>query len=300
LSGEHPFGHSGARAAVRFCALPRRPEGLDDLTWQTLVRALDRECSQRPDMDELARALRDAADPGTAPLPAVAALPAMAASLPVQALVPAPSTAAAPPVKRPRLAAGAVIAAALALVLGILIGRLNSDAQSSASAPAPMITVDAAKAAPAPMPAPSEVAGSNTERRPAATQRGPAADETNAVTPTPTGQVGFDLPAMTVSNRAVVAAIPLRHVSYGGTPRNARVNWRIIEGSARPGHDFGGPESGVESFVAGNTFRMLYVPIVANPATTRDRTFVVELTGASPGVQLGRTPRVAVTILGDR
>jgi hypothetical protein len=41
------------------------------------------------------------------------------------------------------------------------------------------------------------------------------------------------------------------------------------------------------------------VPIVANPATTRDRTFVVELTGASPGVQLVRPSRVAVTILGD-
>jgi hypothetical protein len=120
------------------------------------------------------------------------------------------------------------------------------------------------------------------------------------MTPAPTGHVSFDFPAMAVSNRAVVAAIPLRHASLGGTPRDARVNWRIIEGSARPGQDFGGPESGVESFVAGNTFRILYVPIVANPATTRDRTFVVELTGASPGVQLGRTPRVAVTILGDR
>ena len=60
-----------------------------------------------------------------------------------------------------------------------------------------------------------------------------------------------------------------------------------------------GPASGVESFVAGNNFRILYVPIVANPATPQDRTFVVELTGASPGVELGGAPRIAVTILGD-
>ncbi len=102
---------------------------------------------------------------------------------------------------------------------------------------------------------------------------------------------------MKVSNRAVVAAIPLRHLS--GTPRDVRVNWRIIEGSARPGRDYGGPESGVESFVAGNNFRILYVPIVANPAVAQDRTFVVELTGATPGVEVGGAPRVAVTILGD-
>jgi hypothetical protein len=78
-----------------------------------------------------------------------------------------------------------------------------------------------------------------------------------------------------------------------------RVNWRIIEGSALPGRDYGGPESGVESFVAGNNFRILYVPIVANPAVAQDRTFVVELTGATPGVEVGGAPRVAVTILGD-
>jgi hypothetical protein len=113
----------------------------------------------------------------------------------------------------------------------------------------------------------------------------------------PTGLVTFDLPSMMVSNRAVVAAIPLRHLS--GTPRDVRVNWRIIEGSARPGRDYGGPESGVESFVAGNSFRILYVPIVANPATSPDRTFVVELTGATPGVEVGGAQRVAVTILGD-
>jgi hypothetical protein len=100
-----------------------------------------------------------------------------------------------------------------------------------------------------------------------------------------------------VSNRAVVAAIPIRHLS--AAPRDVKVNWRIIPGSAQPGRDYGGPESGVEPFVAGNSFRILYVPIVANSTASRDRTFVVELTGATRGAGIGGAPRVAVTILGD-
>jgi hypothetical protein len=41
------------------------------------------------------------------------------------------------------------------------------------------------------------------------------------------------------------------------------------------------------------------VPILANPGGTRDRQFTVELIAASPGADLGPTPRVVVTILGD-
>jgi len=298
LSGEHPFGRSRAKAAADPGALPSRPQGLDDATWQALLRALDIDRLRRPDMVELARALRHAANPVTSPRAPVAALPVMAAvSLPAQSSTPVPAAADPPAAKRPRLVAGAVIAAALALVLGILIGRLDPDAESSAVAPPSKTPAILAQAAPPALPA--AATEPDAERRPGASEPGTAADKTKETPPAPTGQIGFDLPAMSVSNRAVVAAIPLRHASLGGTPRDARVNWRIIEGSARPGQDYGGPESGVESFVSGNTFRILYVPIVANPATTRDRTFVVELTGASPGVQLVRPSRVAVTILGD-
>ena len=72
---------------------------------------------------------------------------------------------------------------------------------------------------------------------------------------------------MVVSKRAVVAAIPMRHLSR--VKRAVNVNWRLIEGTARPGRDYGGPESGVESFVEGNSFRILYVPILANPGLRR-------------------------------
>ena len=55
-----------------------------------------------------------------------------------------------------------------------------------------------------------------------------------------------------------------------------------------------GPASGVEPFIEGNSFRILYVPILPKAAPTPDRSFAVELTGASDGVDLGPTPRVEV------
>ncbi len=298
LSGEHPFGRSGAQAAVRFCALPRRPEGLNDTTWQALVRALDRDRSQRPGMDELELALRGAEDAGSTLPTAVAVRPAMAVTWPEPVSMSVPATDAAPATKHLRIVAGAVAAAVLALVLGILIGRLDSAPPSPASAPALMSPLDTAEAASVPPAA--TATGLRAEHGPRVAEPDPEGGDAIQAAPVPVGQVSFELAAMAVSNRAVVAAIPLRHASFGDEPRDARVNWRIIEGSARPGQDFGGPESGVESFVSGNTFRILYVPIVANPPATRDRTFVVELTAASPGVELGPTPRIAVTILGDR
>lgn len=290
LAGEHPFGRGRAMSAGSPGVQPRRPAGLEDATWQLLQRALEGRPSLRPDMHELARALHDAAEPGRKPPPAVAA--------PTAAPVTAASGISLTPAKHRRLALGAALAATLALVLGILIGRFDN----SAGSPPVQVPVSRAEVTQAPMlPLPAAAAADPaTVRRPAAGEPQIPQDEADLMAPAPAGEVGFDLSAMSVSNQAVVAAIPLRHETPGGVPRDARVNWRIIDGSARPGQDFGGPQSGVETFVAGNTFRMLYVPIVANPATTRDRTFVVELTGASPGVQLGRTPRIAVTILGDR
>lgn len=296
LSGEHPFGRGSAKSERKPDVLPRRPEGLNDATWQVLVRALSGSRGLRPDMDEVARALRESDEPADALRAAAAVLPV--APAPTPAIAPAPAKVPAPPSAGSRLVAGALTAAGLTLVLGILIGRLHSG-ESPAAAPARAMPVKAAEAAPVPAPE-SNVAAATPVPRGAAEERPDTGLDAGVAPPTPTGEVNFDLPAMTVSNKALVAAIPLRHAPLGGGPRDARVNWRIIEGSARPGQDYGGPVTGVESFTAGNTFRILYVPVVANPPATRDRTFVVELTGASPGVQIGGTPRVAVTILGDR
>jgi hypothetical protein len=286
LSGMLPYGRSGADAAERAGALPERPAGLDDARWQVVERSLAFQRSKRPSMKELSVALR------RVPVPAEAASASPAVVLPEPAAKPAGIPAA--PVRRTRLVTAAAIAAGLMLMLGILIGRFDR-AVEPVPAP-PMSPVEPAETLVqgAPAPAASVAVDARSGREVVAE---PAPEDLQPVPPAAPGLVTFDLPSMVVSNRAVVAAIPLRHLSR--TPRDVRVNWRIIEGSARPGRDYGGPESGVESFAAGNNFRIIYVPIVANPATTRDRTFVVELTGATPGVEVGGAPRVAVTILGD-
>ncbi len=292
ISGQHPYGRSGADAAARAGVLSQRPAGLDDRLWQVLVRALDLSRPVRPGMKEFADALRGAPAPSTARSPTVATVAAMPPE-PIAAPPVSPPT----PARRTRLVTGGAIAAGLMLVLGILIGRLDQGVQPVSAVP-PSVSPSEPAVSSA-LPAPALVPATRSE----AATRQPQVNE--ALTPVDlqtrpfasTGLVTFDLPTMRVSNRAVVAAIPLRHLS--GTPRDVRVNWRIIEGSARPGRDYGGPESGVESFVAGNNFRILYVPIIGNPATTQDRTFVVELTGATPNVEVGGAPRVVVTILGD-
>jgi hypothetical protein len=123
-----------------------------------------------------------------------------------------------------------------------------------------------------------------------------AADSALAARGAP-GLVFFDVPRMEVSKRAVVAAIPLRHLNHARRP--VSVHWRTIDGTARAGQDYGGPPTGVESFVEGNSFRILYVPIVPDANATGDRSFTVELVGVSGGADLGPTAQVEVTILGE-
>jgi serine/threonine protein kinase len=298
ISGVHPYGRSGADAAARAGVLPQRPAGLDETLWQVLVRALDLRRPARPDMKELAGALRGAATPSEAGSRAVVAGTAVvagAAVLPEPMAVRAASLAT--PARRTRLVTGGAIAAVLMLLLGILIGRLDQGVEPVSAVPSPVSPTGPAGTSvlPAPAPVPASVADAPTGQLQAREESPP--DDPKPAPSASTGLVTFDKPSMVVSSRAVVAAIPLRHLTR--RPRDVRVNWRIIEGSARPGRDYGGPDSGVESFVAGNNFRILYVPIIANPATAQDRTFVVEMTGASPGVEVAGAPRVAVTLLGD-
>jgi len=307
ISGIHPYGRGGADAAARAHVLPQRPAGLDDRLWRVLEHALDLRRVMRPGMSELAGALRGAPVPAEAASEAVVPMVPMVPVMPEVPAIPVavvrPETTAARgvspdlPARRTRLVAVGAMAAGLMLVLGILIGRLEQGAEPVSSLPSPEPPAKRIEALvlPAPVPVPAVISAA-----PAKQPKVGGASSPDNMQPRPfasTGLVTFDLPSMSVSNRAVVAAIPLRHLS--GTQRDVRVNWRILEGSARPGRDYGGPESGVESFVAGNNFRILYVPIVANPPVPQDRTFVVELTGATPGVEVGVAPRVAVTILGD-
>jgi hypothetical protein len=185
------------------------------------------------------------------------------------------------------------VAAALALVLGILIGRFDSGTpQVAERAPPPAGTIAAATP-----PGASE----ETIAAPATTPPEPAGTATVEAPPTAategtSGLVFFDAPKMIVSKRAVVAALPLRHLNHAR--RAVSVNWRIVDGTARAGRDYAGPESGVETFMEGHSFRILYVPILPNPGATGDRTFTVELSGVTSGASFGPTPSVEVTILG--
>lgn len=295
ISGMHPYGRNGVDAATRAGVLPQRPAGLGDKQWQVLVRALDLSRPNRPGMKEFAGALRGVATPEEAGSPAVEAVAAIVAVHPEPIAVRAASPAT--PARRMRLAAGGGLAAGLMLVLGILIGRVDKGVEPTSAVPPPTSTINTSELSVLPATAPVPAIVTHAPKGQPQVAEEPEPVDSQQGLSAPMGLVTFDMPTMLVSSKAVVAAIPLRHLSR--TSRNVRVNWRIIEGSARPGRDYGGPESGVESFVAGNNFRILYVPIIGNPATTQDRTFVVELTGATPNVEVGGAPRVAVTILGD-
>jgi hypothetical protein len=131
------------------------------------------------------------------------------------------------------------------------------------------------------------------------------ADHATAISPqivtrarplTQSGPVSFESASMVVSRHTVMAAIPVRRLDSGG--RSARINWRAIDGSAVAGRDYSGPKSGVARFVEGHTFGMIYVPIVNDSQAAGDKSFTVELTGASPGASLGSTRRIIVTIQG--
>jgi len=101
---------------------------------------------------------------------------------------------------------------------------------------------------------------------------------------------------MVVSQGTVSAAIPIQ--LQPGVAR-ARVAWRAIDGSAVAGRDYGGPGSGIAQFQERQTDRIIYVPIVNDVASTADRSFTVELSGAPSGARLGSPRRIVVTIRGS-
>jgi hypothetical protein len=305
IAGRHPYGRRGVDRARAAAVVPERLASLRPEPASVLLAALSLSRAQRPTLPELLRALgrADEASPPEPGLP-VPAVPEPAADavvtiVPVitsRALVPVVAPVAAPAAPGSRRGLLAVCAAIVALLVGILIGRL-------AGAPDPAIApASSARQAPAierPHQPPLVVAPvESSTQAPKSPEQ--AAAEAAAARPRaagPPGLVFFDAPRMVVSGRAVVAPIPLRHLSR--QKRAISVHWRAIDGSARAGRDYGGPQSGVEHFVEGNSFRILYVPLLAGPAPRRDRSFTVELTEVSGGASVGPTARVEVTILGD-
>jgi hypothetical protein len=291
LEGVHPYGRRCADAAEAAGMVPEKPAALGAAQGAALLAGLAFERAARPAMSGFLDALRAEA---VAPQPAPVAdlVPAAIATLATVPAAPQRST------KRPNLTLLSSIAAGLALVLGILIGRIDSAVEPSASQPTPP-RAEAASPAPSAMPGPDVAVG----KAPAAVRPAPASEPASVAAAEPpaaaaaSGLVFFDGPTMRVSNRAVVAAIPLRHLNR--ERRAVSVNWRVVDGTARAGRDYAGPPSGTEPFIEGNSFRILYVPILPRSGATADRTFSVELTAASAGASLGPTSRVEVTILGE-
>jgi serine/threonine protein kinase len=283
LAGRHPYGRRGSDAARNSILMLEPIASMPPEQWATLASGLGWSRAARPDIRDLSR-LRGRSSPLT--------VPQVARSLAVT-----------PPddPKRRGVVWLSAIAAAVALALGVLIGRLDVDspaAPSVAPLPAGNIPVDA-------RPTALETAAGDPA---GAAPELPAAPLAQAAAQPPlaafaqsagagAGLVSFDSSTMVVSNRALVAAIPLRHFNL--SRQSVTVTWRAIDGTARAGRDYGGPQSGSEWFAEGHTFRILYVPILVDLRARGDRTFTVELTGASTGVDLGSLRRIDVTILDD-
>jgi hypothetical protein len=289
IAGRHPYGRRGVERDRAAVVVPERVAALGPRAASALAAALSLTRAGRPSMADFVQALRpaDAVENSVKVLPAAAVAPRAVAE-PAPARPHAPSRAG-----RALLAVGAT---AIALAIGILIGRIGGPGEPPgvASTRAPQVA-EPAPEPPAPVASP---AAAHPDPAPAANPAAAAstAEIVTDVPSAPPGLVFFDAARMVVSRHAVVAPIPLRHLNHAR--RAVDVRWRTIDGSARAGRDYGGPASGTESFVEGNSFRMLYVPIVPNASATRDRSFTVELTGVSAGAELGPTPRVEVTILG--
>jgi serine/threonine protein kinase len=291
LTGVHPFGRQSRDVAARIAAAPPAIASLDASMAAALASALDLRRAARPTMMEFVAALRGERRAAVAPaLEPIATRPRVETPSPV-AVAPAEP-------RRSRVygwsAAAAAIASALAI--GFLIGRGEPDQRMDAAPVEPPHIDSVMPSVPAVQEAPPAALHGPPAATTAAAAPVPGTSAANAAEAAQPGLVSFDSPMMVVSTRAVVAAIPLR--LFSRERREVQVTWRVIDGTARAGRDYGGPATGVEHFAEGNTFRILYVPILQDGRTTLDRSFDVELTGASKGTELGPTQRIQVTILG--
>jgi hypothetical protein len=297
VAGRLPFGRRGVDRARNAAVVPERLASLGPARASAVSAALALSRAGRPSMTELVLALRVGETSTPRPAPAAAAIATLEPMARAPVAPPAATPAAVAAAPRSRLTLRVGCAAGLALFLGIVIGRFGGEADPVlAPAPVPQQAPEIQSEPEPPVPSAAIAAPAPASATPQESATGPA-----QIAPPPpagpTGLVFFDVPRMVVSRRAVVAPVPLRHLSH--SRRAVSVHWRAIDGSARSGRDYGGPQSGVEHFVEGNSFRMLYVPLVPSPTARRDRSFTIELTEASAGTELSPTSRVEITILGE-
>jgi serine/threonine protein kinase len=281
LAGRHPYGRRGADEARDAGVSIERLPSLSAQQWCALAAGLAWRRGERPDIRQLLRALSSDV-PEFAPVQEFAAVPVRIVA---GQLLPRSSR---------KWRGPAVIG--IAIALGILIGRLAFDSQidSQSGSGSAAVAADTLTALPSSGNSVHSVADLPVTIPPTVAPPSDLGALQESIAP---GLIAFDAASMVVSKRAVVAPVPVRH--FNTARRSVTVAWRVLDGTAVSGRDFGGPQSGVAKFAEGHTFRMIYVPLLGDAAATGDRSFTVQLTDPSPGVSLGPTNRIVVTILDD-
>ncbi|MEX2151124.1 MAG: protein kinase [Steroidobacteraceae bacterium] len=276
LTGRHPYGRLGADEAMQQRVAVERVPGLTAKQWNALAAGLAWTRAARPaHVRDLLRSL--SVDPAP-PAPVAKHRP------PARISVATPRWA-----ERMRgQAVGMVALIGMVIVLAIVEAGDGPEPAAMAVAASPANTGIAAA---------SDIAGVEAGEFIAdLPPMPPAADVRKAAARAgPARHVSFKTERMVVSRGAVSAAIPIQ-LDPGA--RRVKVEWRMGDGSAVAGRDYGGPASGSATFQERQTDRILYVPIVNDYSVTGDRSFTVELTGAPAGAELGSPRRIEVTIQG--
>ncbi len=265
LSGHHPYARRGANEArdegVQIDPLP----GLGEQQWRALTAGLAWSREQRPaNVSELLRGVEM-----TAPR------------------VPAPKS---------RRTWGLAVAGSCVAGLGVWGGLVGFDLPSSAQFRPPD-------------PVPETATGASTSVNPgallasaglasAAPLAVPAA-EIPAAAPVRkrAARVSFQGDSMTVSHRAVAVAVPVQRSS--NLRQRATVAWRLNDGTAVAGRDYGGPRTGVTRFAEGQSVSMIYVPIMALADAPTGLTFSIELKATDAAATPAAPRRMLITIMGD-
>lgn len=152
---------------------------------------------------------------------------------------------------------------------------------------------------------PSAVAGarpSGTLTQPAHDSRTAAGEPRNAASAASAmsakrGRISLEQPNVMVDERAVLAVVRVKRLDDLRGP--ARVQWRAIPGSAKPGSDYGVDGLHTLDIPEGHDVRVIYVPIQHDTIREGDESFEIELLAPAGRTRLGPVTRATVTILDE-
>ena len=173
----------------------------------------------------------------------------------------------------------AALAIAIVAIIGIASFPKRADGPQAYVVPSAGVTPSPLPAATTPSgPVAAGVVAAGSEASPSSQRESvtPPTDPVPAAArpqPAVLQDIGFAAARLVVSRAATAAAIPLRR--HGEPVGDLRVSWRIEEGSARAGRDFGGPLAGEVVFAEGQRVRTLFIPLVPGADAEGDAAFSV-------------------------